>query len=220
MLSTSQYLMYAEEEHFCPHCNGRLTCCKTPFIPVGDGLGWGSEIMFVCLNNECPPYVKGWQHIEEQYGHLGSYRHMKLPGEKKGEMMVVGSSEAFTGCVLDPEQLKKDSKRYQQEKKALEALENCIEEHDLGPALQLVLDDNADLSGRKRACNLLEELDDFACIDPIRNHTFTNQEIEEKCDEMILTILQRHYKKECPYCSEIIKQQAKFCMYCKEKLSD
>ncbi|MFP3982282.1 MAG: zinc ribbon domain-containing protein [Desulfurivibrionaceae bacterium] len=218
MLSTNQCLKYAEEEHFCPYCNSRLTCCQTPIIPVGDGLGWGSEVMFICLNNECPPYVKGWQHIEEQYGHFGSYRHMQLPGEKRGEMMMVGSSEAFTGCALDPEQLKEENQRYQEEIKAVEALETCLEKQDLSPVLTLILDDNANFSGRERACELLIQLDDFACIDPIRNHTFTNKEIEEKADKAILTILQNHYKKECPYCAEIIKQQAKTCMHCKEKL--
>ncbi len=218
MLSTNQCLKYAQEEHYCPYCNSRLTCCKTPFIPVGDGLGWGSEVMFVCLNDECPPYVKGWQHIEEQYGHLGSYRHMKLPGEKKGDMMMVGSSQAFTGCALDPEELKGENERYQQEQEALEKLESCLEEQNLAPVLTLILDDNAGLTGRKRACELLVEMNDFACIDPIRNHIFVNKEIEELADEAIRTLLQQHYKKECPHCAEIIKQQAKVCMHCKEKL--
>ena len=56
MLST--VLQYLEEKHCCPHCSGDLTLCHSPSVHVGDGLGWGSEYLFICLNDSCPLFVK------------------------------------------------------------------------------------------------------------------------------------------------------------------
>jgi hypothetical protein len=218
MLSYESCVKYAQEKHFCPHCQARLSCCETPPFHIGDGLGWGCDVMFVCLNDECPIYTKGWQHIEEQYGHAGSYRYMLLPGEKKGEVLMVGSQEAFTGCVIDPEALKKQNIRYQEEQEALTELATCVEKHNLQPVLKLILDECAGLNGRLKSCKLLVELNDLSCIDPIRNHLFTNKDIEQSANMAINQILQTNFKKECPYCTEIIKKQAKICMHCGKEL--
>lgn len=218
MLSYESCIKYSQEKHFCPHCQTRLSCCETPPFHIGDGLGWGSDVMFVCLNDECPIYSKGWKHIEEQYGHVGSYRYMLLPGEKKGDIMMVGSREAFTGCIIDPEELKKQDIRYQDEQESLKELANCVEKHDLRPVIGLILDECAGLEGRLKSCELLVALNDLACIDPIRNHFFTNKEVERGANMAINQILQANFKKECPYCTEIIKKQAKLCMHCGKEL--
>lgn len=218
MLSCERCLKYAEEKHYCPNCNGLLSCCESPPMHVGDGLGWGSEVLFICLNDDCPTFVNGWEYIEARYGHSGSYRYMKLPGQEKGEVMMVGSSQAFTGCIVDPEALKKQNKRYQAEKKALEQLDDSIKEKNIQPALHLILDEIAALQGREKACDVLFEINDLACIDPIRNHTFKNIDIEQKVNMTINEILKTNFKKECPYCAEIIKKQAKACMHCGKDL--
>ena len=219
MLSYEPCVKYAQEKHFCPHCHARLSCCETPPFHIGDGLGWGSDVMFVCLNDECPIYAKGWKHIEEQYGHVGSYRYMLLPGEAKGDIIMVGSREAFTGCIVDPEALKKQNIRYQEEQDALKELDTCVEEHNLQPALKLILDECAGLQGRLKASGLLVALNDLSCIDPIRNHHFSNTDLEQSVNLGITQLLQANFKKECPYCAEIIKKQAKVCMHCGKELS-
>ncbi|MBC8316981.1 MAG: zinc ribbon domain-containing protein [Desulfobulbaceae bacterium] len=218
MLSCERCLKYAEEKHYCPYCNERLSCCESPPMHVGDGLGWGAEVMFICLNNDCPTFDKGWEHIEEQYGHSGSYRYMLLPGQKKGEIMMVGSKDAFTGCVVDPEALMAQNKRYHAEKEALDQLDASIEAKDIKPALHLLLDEHAALLGREKACDSLYEINDLNCIDPIRNHTFKNIDIEQKVNMTVAEILKANFKKECPYCAEIIKKQAKVCMHCNKDL--
>jgi len=78
MLNTCK--KYLDEKHFCPHCKEQLSCCSTPPIHVGDGLGWGTEAYFICLNDECSLFKNGWEHIEMQFGHRASYRYMLLPG--------------------------------------------------------------------------------------------------------------------------------------------
>jgi len=207
-------LKYATEEHYCPHCHTLLSCCTTPPFHVGDGLGWGSDVFFVCLNDDCSLFQNGWRHVEEQYGQVASFRYMMLPGEKAGGPMMVGSKSAFTGCAIDPEAAKAKSARYQRELDCVEKLKTCVAEKDLDPVLFLITDEESNLEGRRKACELLAELCDTRCIDPIRNHTFRHTEIGQLANIAIATILQKTFQKECPHCSEIIKAQAKICKHC------
>jgi hypothetical protein len=217
MLSYDDCLKYSAQEHFCPHCKSKLTCCETPPFHIGDGLGWGAEVMFICLNDECSVFTKGWEHIEAQYGHNGSYRYFLLPGEAKGDFVMVGSSEAFTGSIIDPEILKAQNERHLREKEYIKQLDTCVEEKRLEPVLALILDESAGHNGRLRAISLLPELNDISCIDAIRNHKFDASKIEHAINSTLITLLRNNFKKECPYCAEIIKLQAKVCMHCNKE---
>ena len=88
-----------EEEHICPHCDTKLSLCDAPPVHVGDGLGWGSEYLFICLNDECSLFAGGWSHVENQYGHVGSYRHMKLPGSDEAYNMMVAGRGALPAVL-------------------------------------------------------------------------------------------------------------------------
>ena len=116
---TDRIIQLAAEEHFCPHCNEKLTCVNTPPFHVGDGLGWGTDVFFVCLNDDCELFVNCWEKFEEQYGHSASCRYMLLPGESTGEAMMVGSKDAFKGLEVDVESIKKQNVRHAKEKEAL-----------------------------------------------------------------------------------------------------
>lgn len=215
---TDRIIKLAAEEHYCPHCNVRLTCVNTPPFHVGDGLGWGTDVFFVCLNDECSLFVNSWEQFEEQYGHSASCRYMLLPGEKKGEAMMVGSKIAFTGLEVDVESLLKQNTRHIKEKEAREQLACCIDEKNLEPALHLILDEGANLEGRKQACQCLVGLSDLSCIDPIRNHKFKNTDLEQLVNLAINKILTDQLSKECPHCAEIIKAKAKLCKHCKSEV--
>jgi len=218
MAISNACLKYAREKHECPYCKKTLSYCATPPIHVGDGLGWGTEAFFVCLNDDCSLFANGWKHIEEQYGKVGSYRYMLLPGEKKGTPMMVASRMAFTGSEISVEELEAQNERFQEEQKALAALDTCVADKNLSPIIYLITDEEANLEGRKRACELLIELQDINCIDPIRNHTFRHQEIGQMANMAISKILKDTFRKECPYCSEIIKAQAKICKHCSKEV--
>jgi hypothetical protein len=217
-LGSASLIKYAEEEHFCPHCQQRLSCCQTPPFHVGDGLGWGSEVFFICLNDDCPLFINSWQQFEQQYGRSASCRFMRLPGEKKGSPMMVGGKEAFKGCVIDPESITLQSKRFALEKEAAAKLPTAVAEKNLEPALYLMLDEAAVPENRKRACEVLIEINDLACIDPIRNHKFISTEIEQLANLAVKAILLANYRRECPYCAEIVKAQAKLCMHCGKEM--
>lgn len=207
-----------DEKHICPDCNATMSCCEVPPIHVGDGLGWGSEVFFICLNDECPVFKGGWKKVDVNYGHKGSFRNMQLPGSTELNAMMVASKEAFTGSIIDPELMRAQNERYQKEKKAIAALDTCLEAKDISPVMTLILDEAATPAGRKTAINLLKDFNDLSCIDPIRNHTFKNTEFEQACNMVITQLLKDNYKKECPYCAEIIKAQAKKCLHCKADL--
>ncbi|WP_457575000.1 zinc ribbon domain-containing protein [Desulfolithobacter sp.] len=211
-------LKFLEEKHTCPHCNKELTLCHAPPIHVGDGLGWGSEYLFICLNNDCPLFVNGWEYIETQFGHSGSYRFMRIPNSDESYNMMVGGKDAFTGSVVDIEALKRQNVRYQKEKEATAALDTCVAEKNLEPVLYLLLDNAATLSVRKRAAELLAPINDLTCIEPLRNHKFSNSHLEQTINMAISAILKAHYLKECPYCAELIKERAKFCKHCHKDL--
>src|SRR5512145_1505191 len=149
MLAT--LMQYLEEKHCCPHCSGDLSLCHAPAVHVGDGLGWGSEYLFICLNDNCPLFIKGWDYIANQYGHVGSYRYMEIPNSKETYNMMVVGKEAFTGSIIDIEDVKRQSERYQRQQEALAALDTCVEQKQLAPVLAILLDDSVKIDDRKRA---------------------------------------------------------------------
>ncbi len=211
-------LGFMDEEKICPHCKEKLSCCEAPPIHVGDGLGWGSDVLFICLNDNCSLFLNGWDQIEKQYGHHASYRYMELPGSKEGNFMMVGNSDAFKACVIDKKVLLAQNERYIREKEAVEGLKTCLEEKNLAPVMTLLLDEAAAIGTRKSAVTYLIQLNDTQCIDAIRNHKFRDTALEQEINAAINGILKANFKKECPHCLEIIKAQAKKCSHCKENL--
>ena len=217
MLST--VLKYIEEKHYCPHCSGDLSLCHAPPVHVGDGLGWGSEYLFICLNDTCPLFVKGWDYIANQYGHVGSYRYMELPNSKENYTMMVVTKDAFTGSVVDIETIKQQNVKYQQQLEALADLDTCLEQKRLDPVLKVLLDDSIRTEDRKRAASLLVPLNDIACIEPLRNHAFKDPHLEQEVNLAIGQILAGNFLKECPYCAELIKTRATVCKHCQRELA-
>ena len=213
---SKDYKRYFDDIPVCPHCDAELSCCEAPQIHVGDGLGWGSEVLYICLNDECSLFVNGWAEIEEKYGHNSSYRYMQLPGSKEANLMMVGSEDAFKGSVIDLQAVEAQNVRFQKEKEALAALETAIETNNLEPALHLILDEAAAIEGRQKAISMLVSINDLACIDPIRNHKFRDTSLQSESMMAIGQLLKANYKKECPYCYELVKLQAKVCMHCKK----
>ncbi len=211
-------LDYLDEIKICPHCKAQLSCCEAPQIHVGDGLGWGSDVLFICLNDYCSLFLKGWEHVGEQYGHHASYRYMELPGSKESNVMMVGNKDAFKGSLVDKEAIRNQNKRYKKEKEAVEELKTCVEKRNLNPVLTLLLDESALKGNKASALEYLIKLNDLSCIDALRNHTFRDGTFEQKINMSIKILLDVNFKKECPYCAEIIKSQAKKCMHCKENL--
>ena len=143
---------------------------------------------------------------------------MELPGSPEHNCMMVGNSDAFKASVVDKEVLRNQNARYRQEKEAAKQLKTCVAEKNLAPVMTLLLDEGASRTVRITALGYLPELNDLACVDPLRNHTFRDTAFEQKVKMTLTELLKSNFKRECPHCLEIVKAQAKKCMHCKEDL--
>ncbi|RWX48327.1 hypothetical protein VT98_11681 [Candidatus Electrothrix communis] len=150
-------------------------------------------------------FTNGWEYIENQYGHSGSYRYMEIPNSKESYNMMVAGAAAFTGSIVDVEALKEQNARYKAEKVAVAKLDTCVEANDLEPVLFLLTDNAANIDDRKRAAALLPELNDLSCIEVLRNHDFSHTQLEQDINMTIHKVLTNNFLRECPYCAELIK---------------
>jgi hypothetical protein len=57
----------------CPHCKTVMEKMDSRY------LDWESPYLWVCYNNECNVFKKGWDHMLESVGQMVSYRFMIHP---------------------------------------------------------------------------------------------------------------------------------------------
>jgi len=77
--------MDAGDRSICPHCGDRLKKWEVPQTPFTE---WPSEYQYVCFNDECPYFLRGWETMTRQ-GNPGSYRYMYDPTTKMGYSIPV-----------------------------------------------------------------------------------------------------------------------------------
>jgi len=80
----------------CPHCEEPLKAFELP-----DNTGWEGEFQLACFNDECPYYVRGWQHMEERYSVKASYRYRINPETGDPSPLAVWSADAVKDRILD-----------------------------------------------------------------------------------------------------------------------
>ena len=132
-------------------------------------------------------------------------------------MMVAGKG-AFTGSIVDPDQIKEEKKRSRESREAIAGLNTCGEEKNLEPVMYVLLDSHASLENKKKAAGLLTVIDNLDCIEPLRNHEFKDPYLEQIVNMAISAIMSSHFVKECPYCAELIKVRATVCKHCQKEL--
>jgi SAM-dependent methyltransferase len=76
----------------CPHCDQQLDMWRVPHTPFTQ---WSSEYQYLCFNDECPYFVRGWGALISQ-GIPGSYRFMFDPD----------SGTCHSAPVLTPQSLR------------------------------------------------------------------------------------------------------------------
>ena len=68
----------------CPHCGQEMERWAVP-----DESTWPDDYHYVCFNDACPYYLKGWEWMEKTQGPRCSYRHMCGPkGQQTGPLSV------------------------------------------------------------------------------------------------------------------------------------
>lgn len=66
-----------------------------PPVTFSDGLGWGAPFLWVCPNDECPVFRKGFEHTFDHYGRASSMRSIIEPDS--------GRSSVTPAFTLDAE---------------------------------------------------------------------------------------------------------------------
>jgi hypothetical protein len=93
--------MKVKEAPECPHCGVKMKKMDASQHNFGDGLGWCVPYLYVCFNDECGLYVKGWQNLKENYGKMASYRCMCYPDNGNMDVMCVFTPDGCKGQIIE-----------------------------------------------------------------------------------------------------------------------
>jgi hypothetical protein len=78
----------------CPHCSSILLQWRTP-----DGSTWG-PFLYVCFNDDCSYYQRGWTFMEERVGRKASYRYSLDPDTGATGPLPVWSPSALRADIV------------------------------------------------------------------------------------------------------------------------
>ncbi len=65
-----------------------------------DGSTWSSAYQFVCFNDECPYYVRGWEWMRSKFNVAGSYRRRLVPETGETGPLPVWSPDDFKSYII------------------------------------------------------------------------------------------------------------------------
>ena len=83
----------------CPHCNEKMKKWAVPDNPFE--VTWDNEFMYVCFNDHCPYYVRGWDHMFKSIHRMVSYRLMYNPEKDLCIPIPVPSPKALRESIID-----------------------------------------------------------------------------------------------------------------------
>ena len=80
----------------CPHCQTALTPWKPP-----EGSSWGDSVHYVCFNDECTYYVRGWEWMYTKFRQKVSYRFRYNPDTGEKGPLPVWSPRALRERIIN-----------------------------------------------------------------------------------------------------------------------
>jgi hypothetical protein len=90
--------MADQEKPTCPHCGEVMKKWKNPPMST-----WTSEYQWVCFNDECPYFVRGWDWMMESQNVKASYRHCLDPDTGRTGPLPTWSYEAHKDKIIEDE---------------------------------------------------------------------------------------------------------------------
>lgn len=80
----------------CQHCNSVMKKWTTP--PAST---WSSSFLWICFNDECPYYVKGWEWMMQTREMHCSYRHSIDPESGAKAPIPIWDENALKDQIID-----------------------------------------------------------------------------------------------------------------------
>ncbi|MDY6973407.1 MAG: hypothetical protein SV775_13930 [Thermodesulfobacteriota bacterium] len=88
--------MNQQEIPTCQYCQGKMK----KWAPPSDST-WGAAVQWVCFNDECPYFVRGWDHIMKTQDVKASYRLRYDPESGYRGPLPCWSNDAHKDRVID-----------------------------------------------------------------------------------------------------------------------
>lgn len=203
----------------CPHCGKEMKLWEVPPINFSDGLGWGTPYLFLCFNDDCTLFQKGWRDMEENFAHRASMRCINYPGTEQFECMPVFSSVGGSGQIIDDQILAEQEMLKEATKKGFSILADCYTNKDDVTMIRLLSDAAEPMRVRIKSAQMIGDIGDIEAIEPLRYMKTGNQHLQKAIDDAVAKIHERFFTRECPFCAEIIKKRAKVCKHCGKEVA-
>ena len=86
-------------QNVCPHCMKPIRRWANPQLVC-----WSGEYQYVCFNDECPYFQRGWDWMESHFHVKASYRHRVDPVTGESGPLPVWSREALRDHIIIEEE--------------------------------------------------------------------------------------------------------------------
>ncbi len=80
----------------CPHCSEELKKWRPP-----EDSTWNADFMWVCFNDDCSYFVKGWDHMMNTQNVKASYRHRMDPKNGSTGPLPAWNKDAHKDCIIE-----------------------------------------------------------------------------------------------------------------------
>ena len=82
----------------CPHCDEKMNKWAVPENPFE--ATWENEFLYICFNDNCSYYVRGWDHVYRTTSRIASYRFMYNQDKDICSPIPVPSSKALRESII------------------------------------------------------------------------------------------------------------------------